>query len=126
MNARRATTQPSLEEERRWRFHLLDHDDAEAVVAYEALLYRHFEPILPVNPLIRDLWDWDDARQRLRTRVPYAQQPVALISDAQVGALLFAASANIDLATFRQAETYGFARPETNRHASSSSRPARR
>ncbi|MEM1127797.1 MAG: hypothetical protein AAGI71_14180 [Bacteroidota bacterium] len=99
------------------RFSLLDLGDEAAVGVYEASLYRQFAPLLPHNPLIRDLWTWDHTRRRLRTRVPYASQQVALLCDPVSGEILFSMAINLDPMAQWQSGTYGFACPPHEEHA---------
>lgn len=93
--------------------HWLDTHDPAAVAHYEQTLYADFLPILKRNPLIRDLWDWDDDRSRLRTRVPYASQKVALLSHLETGAINFATGVNIQVDRHWQSGSYGFSQPES-------------
>lgn len=100
-----------------WRFSILDAEDVRAVAAYEAALYRRFAPTLATNPLIRDLWVWDDAEGRLRTRVPYASQRVGLISEPGTGTIAYSIAANADVGAFWQSGAYGFAPPPAGEQA---------
>ena len=93
--------------------HWLNTQDSAAVVHYEQTLYADFLPILQRNPLIRDLWDWDDDHHRLRTRVPYASQKVALLSEPETGTINFATGVNVQLDHHWQSGTYGFPQPES-------------
>lgn len=93
--------------------HWLSIYDAAAVARYEQMLYADFLPILRRNPLIRDLWDWDDAHQRLRTRVPYTSQKVALLSDQKTGQINFATGVNVQVDCHWQSGTYGFSLPKS-------------
>lgn len=94
-----------------WRFEALDAADPTAVRAYEESLFNAFAAILKINPLVRNLWDWDDDRRRLRTRVPYADQYVALMREAHSGAIAFSVGVNLFPGKFWQSGTYGFAPP---------------
>lgn len=100
-----------------WRFGALDPTDAAAVQAYEESLFTAFAPILTINPLVRDLWEWDDPRRRLRTRVGYADQYVALMSDAVSGAIIFSVGVNLHPARFWQSGGFGFPVPAAEEHA---------
>ncbi len=94
-----------------WLFGPLDAEDSAAVQAYEESLFAAFEPILKINPLVRDLWDWDDPRRRLRTRVSYADQYVALMREVETGAIIFSVGVNLYPARFWQSGAYEFPRP---------------
>lgn len=109
--------QPSAPAASPWHFGALDPDDATAVAAYEQSLFQAFHPILQKNPLVRHLWEWDDARQRLRTRVPYADQYVALMRHAHTGALAFSVGVNLAPAKFWQSGAYHFPVPAPEEHA---------
>lgn len=92
--------------------HWLNVHDVEAVARYEQMLYADFRRIVKRNPLIRDLWDWDDEHQRLRTRVPYTSQKAALLSDAETGEINFATGVNVQVDCHWQSGVYGFPQPE--------------
>lgn len=92
--------------------HWLNIHDPAAVVHYEQMLYADFLPVLRLNPLIRDLWDWDDDYRRLRTRVPYTSQKIALLSHPETGNINFATGVNVHIDRHWQSGTYGFSRPE--------------
>lgn len=94
-----------------WSCSLLDTEDPAAVAEYERSLYRCFEPVLAINPLIRDLWEWDDAAKRLRTRVPYDSQLVALATERSTGVVRIAAGVGLHLDRHWQSGDYGFAPP---------------
>ncbi len=100
-----------------WRFGPLDPADPAAVQAYEESLFGAFEPILQINPLVRNLWDWDDPRRRLRTRVPYADQFVALMRHTATGAIAFSVGVNLRPHRFWQSGAYDFPPPATDEHA---------
>lgn len=100
-----------------WHFGPLDPADEPTVAAYEQSLFKSFAPILQKNPLVRHLWDWDDARQRLRTRVPYADQYVALMRDAATGAIAFSVGVNLNPAKFWQSGAYQFPVPAPEERA---------
>ncbi|MES2697349.1 MAG: hypothetical protein V4773_28040 [Verrucomicrobiota bacterium] len=101
----------------RWHYSALDAADNTAVAAYEESLFEAFAPILKINPLVRNLWDWDDPQRRLRTRVPYADQFVALMRDAQTGAIAFSVGVNLHPGRFWQSGAYGFPVPAVDEHA---------
>lgn len=100
-----------------WHYGALDPADPAAVAAYEESLFKSFAPILQINPLVRNLWDWDDARHRLRTRVSYADQFVALMRDARTGAIAFSVGVNLDPARFWQSGAYAFPVPAAEERA---------
>lgn len=100
-----------------WHYGALDATDVAAVAAYEESLFKSFAPILPINPLVRDLWEWDDARQRLRTRVPYADQFVALMRDARTGDIAFSVGVNLRPERFWQSSAYTFPNPAPEEQA---------
>lgn len=95
-----------------WRCGFLDTSDPAALEAYERRLYTAFTPALAINPLIRDLWEWDDASRRLRTRVPYASQCVAIMTDPATGTIPVSVGVNLDTGRWWQSGDYGFARPQ--------------
>ena len=89
---------------------LLNRDDPAEIAAYERAFYRGFAKAAH-NRLVRWLWDWDDAAQRLRTRIPYAEQAIWVLPDA-AGGVDAAIAVNLELRTL-QAAAYGFAAPAT-------------
>ena len=100
-----------------WHFGPLDPADVAAVQAYEESLFAAFEPILKINPLVRDLWDWDDAHRRLRTRVSYDDQFVAVMRDAATGAIIFSVGVNLYPERFWQSGAFEFPLPAAEEHA---------
>lgn len=100
-----------------WREDVLDIADAEAVRAYEESLFQAFEPILQLNPLVRKLWDWDEPRRRLRTRVPYAGQFIALMREARTGAIAYSVATNLHPDRFWQSGAYAFPPPAPEERA---------
>jgi hypothetical protein len=95
-----------------WEYSILDTDDAKAVAHYEQTLYTNFHPILEKNPLVRDLWVWDDVNKRMRTRAPYPQQLVFLMRHRVTGAIASSVGVNLDLDAFWQTGHYGFKCPD--------------
>lgn len=110
-------TNDSVADSNPWRSETLDPADPAAVLAYERALFDAFSPVLKINPLIRDLWDWDDAARRLRTRAPYADQFVALLRDPSTGDLLYSIAANLHPQRFWQSGAYDFPVPAPAEHA---------
>lgn len=99
------------------RYHLLDADDLQSVAAFERNLYDSFHRFLAINPLVRDLWIWDEENGRLRTHVGYEKQIVALMSDESTGRILFSVGVNTDIDAFWQSAAYGFGRPPASERA---------
>ncbi len=91
---------------------LLNTCDSEAIAGYEQMLYRSFYPILEKNPLLRELWLWDDTNQRLRTRVPYEAQLITVLTGNSPADVIFSSSANIRIDQYWQSGTYQFPRPD--------------
>lgn len=91
----------------RWTRLLAVADEGE-VAAFEHAFHQAFQKATH-NRLVRWLWEWDDAEQRLRTRIPYADQRVWMIPapDGSPGAAI---AVNVRLRTL-QAAAYGFATP---------------
>ena len=56
-------------------FFILDPHNADERAAYEYAFY-HAYANLTDNRLVRDLWLWDDAHERLQTRIPYQDQKI--------------------------------------------------
>ncbi len=100
-----------------WHFGALDASDATAVRLYEEHLFTAFAPILELNPLIRNLWDWDDPHRRLRTYVPYADQFVALMRHAATGEIAFSIGVNLHPDRHWQSGAYQFTRPDPSERA---------
>jgi hypothetical protein len=62
------------------------------------------------NKLVRLIWDWDDARQRTRTKVPYADQVIYSARDVH-GRLASAMAVNLNCPAAFQAGAFGFFPP---------------
>jgi hypothetical protein len=90
------------------RTRLLDRTDPREIAAYERAFYLGFRRAAH-NRLVRWLWEWDDAAERLRTRVPYAEQEIWVLPDA-AGGVDAAIAVNTTLQTL-QAAAYGFSAP---------------
>jgi hypothetical protein len=85
----------------------IDVADAAQVAEHERHFYRAYSA-LTGNTLVRHIWDWDDARYRLRTRIPYADQIVYSWRDT-AGQLTAAMAVNLNPATTFQGAAFGFA-----------------
>lgn len=90
-------------------FEVLDVSDPAAVIAYEQAFYRAFEPIRPAG-LLRRLWVWDDAAGRIAAPVPYGDQVVYVLRDAE-GGVRRGLAVNLALRSV-QAARFGFTLPE--------------
>ncbi|MCX6951028.1 MAG: hypothetical protein NTV51_02400, partial [Verrucomicrobia bacterium] len=87
---------------------LLDLGDPAEIERFERAFYAGFS-LATHNRLVRWLWDWDDGAQRLRTRLPYAEQKIWGLTGAD-GALTGAIAVNTALRSL-QGAAYGFAVP---------------
>jgi hypothetical protein len=85
----------------------LDVTDPGQVAEYEHLFYLAYAGLAD-NTLTRLIWDWDDARRRLRTRIPYRDQVVYCWRDA-AGRLALAMAVNLYPDRGFQAAAFGFA-----------------
>lgn len=91
------------------RYGTLDPGDPAQVAEYERCCYDAYAR-LAGNTLTRLIWDFDDASERLRTRIPYRDQIVYTWRGP--GGLLAAAMAvNLDPGRAFQAAAFGFAPP---------------
>lgn len=90
--------------------HLLDLTDALAIVQYEQAFYRAFSK-LTHNQLIRTLWCWDVAQQRLATRIGYEHQRIYVGRDVQ-GEIAMAIAVNTQLQLY-QSSAFGFSAPDS-------------
>jgi len=88
---------------------LLDTTDASAVADYERAFFRGFETATH-NRLVRWLWEWDIGAERLRTRIPYADQKIWLVRNAR-GEITDGVAVNVAMNAF-QAGAYGFTLPD--------------
>lgn len=86
---------------------LLDPSDDAARIAYERAFYLSFAPVAH-SRLLRTLWLWDDAGQRLATRLPYGDQRIYLWRHG--GSIDGALAVNVRMTQFQSA-AYGFAPP---------------
>jgi hypothetical protein len=87
----------------------VDIADAEQVREYEQRLYLAFARLAD-NKLVRLIWDWDDAQQRVRTKVPYTDQVIYSARDAS-GGLTVAMAVNLNYPVEFQAAAFGFPPP---------------
>lgn len=53
----------------------VDVTDDRQVREYERHFYQAYARLAD-NKLVRLIWDWDDERQRVRTKIPYADQVI--------------------------------------------------
>lgn len=87
---------------------LLATDNVEEIARFERGFYTAFSHATH-NRLVRWLWDWDHDAHRLRTRIPYAEQRIWVLTDG-AGELTAAIAVNTALCTL-QGAAYGFAVP---------------
>lgn len=87
----------------------IDITDAEQVHEYERRLYGAFARLAD-NKLVRLIWDWDDARQRARTKISYTDQVIYSARDAS-GELTVAMAVNLNYPVEFQAAAFGFTPP---------------
>jgi hypothetical protein len=85
----------------------LNPDNSHDIRGYEEAFYQAFLPI--DNPGIREIWLWDDAARRLRTKVSYSEQQI-LITRSPAGIITGGLAFNTAGRVFQSAE-YGFDRP---------------
>ena len=93
---------------------ILDAADDVARAEYERAFYAAFVRVTS-NRLIRTLWAWDEARGRLATRVPYADQRIYIQRDAD-GAIASAIGVNVAMRQL-QSSAFGFSLPTTDAQA---------
>jgi hypothetical protein len=84
----------------------LDASDAAQVAEYERHFYQAYAALTD-NKLVRLIWDWDDPGQRLRTRIPYADQVIYCLRDDQ-GRLAWAMAVNLNPGAALQSAGFGF------------------
>jgi hypothetical protein len=87
-------------------FCTLDASDAAQVAEYERHFYQAYAALTD-NTLVRLIWDWDDAGQRLRARIPYADQVIYCLRDDQ-GRLAWAMAVNLNPGAALQSAGFGF------------------
>lgn len=88
----------------------VDVTDDGQVGEYERTFYQSYAGLAD-NKLVRLIWDWDDARQRTRTKVPYADQVIYSERDAD-GKLTGAMAVNLNWPAAFQGQAFGFAVPD--------------
>ena len=88
---------------------LLDVSDPAEQVEYERAFFVGFQRATH-NRLVRQLWEWDDAAGRLRTRIPYSDQRIWVLRspDRTIEAAIAVNTTMREL----QAAAYGFSMPE--------------
>ena len=72
----------------------VDIPDDEQVHEYERHFYQAYARLAD-NKLVRLIWDWDDAQQRARTKIPYADQVIYTARDSG-GRLAAAMAVNLN------------------------------
>ena len=87
----------------------VDVTDDRQVREYERHFYRAYARLAD-NKLVRLIWDWDDARQRVMTKIPYADQVIYGARDTS-GRLTAAMAVNLNYPAEFQAAAFGFAPP---------------
>lgn len=87
-------------------YSILDSGDAAQVAEYEHHFYHAYNG-LAGNNLVRQLWDWDDAGQRLKTKIPYCDQVIYAWRDPR-GRLLIAMAVNVNCGRAFQGAVFGF------------------
>ena len=87
-------------------FGTIDPDDPAQVSEYERHFYHAYAGLTD-NTLVRLIWDWDDARQLLRTKIPYDDQVIYSWRDRD-RRLVGAMAANLRLERGFQGATFGF------------------
>lgn len=78
------------------------------LLVFEQAFYQAFIKMTS-NRLIRNLWNWDHEQRRLSTKIPYSEQEIYLLKDAN-GRIASAASCNMGMSRF-QSEAFGFKKP---------------
>jgi len=86
----------------------LDVTDDRQVAEYERHFYDAYAGLAD-NKLMRLIWEWDDTRQRLRTRIPYSDQVIYSARDPR-GRLAVAMAVNLCYPAEFQAAAFGFPR----------------
>ena len=87
----------------------VDVTDDGQVSEYERTFYQSYAGLTD-NKLIRLIWDWDDSRQRTRTKIPYADQVIYSERDTD-GRLTGAMAVNLNWPAAFQGQVFGFAEP---------------
>jgi hypothetical protein len=87
----------------------VDVTDDRQVSEYERHFYRAYSRLAD-NKLVRLIWDWDDADQRTRTKIPYADQVIYTMRDTD-SRLVCAMAVNLNCPAAFQGEAFGFVPP---------------
>jgi hypothetical protein len=93
---------------------ILDPRDPAQVAEYEQHFYLAYAG-LGDNKLVHLIWDWDDARRRLRTRIPYRDQVIYTWRDHE-GQLCGAMAVNVQPGHGFQGAAFGFAPQPAREH----------
>jgi hypothetical protein len=88
----------------------VDVTDVRQVGEYERTFYQSYAGLAD-NKLVRLIWDWDDARQRTRAKIPYAHQVIYSERDSD-GKLTGAMAVNLNWPAAFQGQAFGFAAPD--------------
>jgi hypothetical protein len=89
----------------------VDVTDNGQVGEYERTFYQSYAGLAD-NKLVRLIWDWDDARQRTRTKIPYADQVIYSERDTD-GKLTGAMAVNLNWPDAFQGQAFGFTLPDS-------------
>lgn len=89
----------------------VDVTDDGQVGEYERTFYQSYAGLAD-NKLVRLIWDWDDDRQRTRTKIPYADQVIYSERDAD-GKLTGAMAVNLNWPAAFQGQAFGFVEPDS-------------
>ena len=89
----------------------VDVTDDGQVGEYERTFYQSYGGLAD-NKLVRLIWDWDDARQRTRTKIPYADQVIYSERDTD-GKLTGAMAVNLNWPDAFQGQAFGFTLPDS-------------
>ncbi len=84
----------------------VDVADGRQVREYERHFYRAYARLAD-NKLVRLIWDWDDTRHRVRTKIPYTDQVIYSARDSR-GRLAVAMAVNLNYPARFQAAAFGF------------------
>jgi hypothetical protein len=86
----------------------LDVTDDRQIAEYERHFYDAYAGLAD-NKLVRLIWEWDDTRQRVRTRISYPDQVIYSARDPQ-GRLAVAMAVNLSYPAKFQSAAFGFPR----------------
>ena len=104
----RRASSPSLAEPAHSLIRLLDLENSAELEQFEKAFFRGFQQS-GHNQLIRWLWQWDEPRQRLRTRVPYEDQKIWVGGSGS--SISVGIAVNVRLALL-QSTAFGFSIPD--------------